>query len=179
MPRIFAVVGPSGVGKDTLMEAAQAQLPDVHLIRRTITRPENAGGENFTGVCTEKFEELRKANLFALHWQAHGLSYGIPTSTNDLLANGKTVIFNGSRLMLSEAVQVFPELKVIHITANRDVLAARLTARGRENPLEIERRLDRAYLPLPGGLDVIEIDNSGLLEHSVQAVVDALAPVSR
>ena len=40
--RLFAVVGPSGAGKDTLMAAA-AHRPGVALVRRVITRPAEAG----------------------------------------------------------------------------------------------------------------------------------------
>ena len=42
---IFAIVGPSGAGKDTLIEGALKQRPDLRLIRRVITRPTGAGGE--------------------------------------------------------------------------------------------------------------------------------------
>ena len=44
MGGLFAVVGPSGAGKDSLMYAARSRLPEVHLVRRVITRPEEAGG---------------------------------------------------------------------------------------------------------------------------------------
>ena len=42
--QIFAVVGPSGAGKDTLMAAAARARPDLHIVRRVITRPATAGG---------------------------------------------------------------------------------------------------------------------------------------
>lgn len=76
--RVVAIVGPSGAGKDTLMYKATVQRPDLHLIRRVITRPADAGGEEFTSVNTEEFEQIRNDGKFALDWQAHGLSYGIP-----------------------------------------------------------------------------------------------------
>ena len=75
---IFAVVGPSGAGKDTLIQGALAARPDLRLVRRVITRPTDAGGEDFEGVTEDDFAARRRAGDFALHWQAHGLSYGIP-----------------------------------------------------------------------------------------------------
>jgi ribose 1,5-bisphosphokinase len=171
---IFAIVGPSGVGKDTLMAAARARLPDLHLMRRVITRPEAAGGEAFEGVGEAAFEARRARGDFALHWQAHGLRYGIPSEVRGVLARDGRVLFNGSRAMLGEAAAAFPGLVVIHVTASDAVLAERLGARGRESAEEIAARMERARLPLPEGLKVIEIDNSGALEGAVEALIAAL-----
>lgn len=174
--RIFAVVGPSGVGKDTLMHAMQDRLPDVDLVRRVITRSAEAGGEEFDGISVAAFQERQRQGDFALHWQAHGLWYGIPATVLDALKQNRTVLFNGSRAMLHEAAQAFSDLRVLHVTASEDVLAARLRARGRETEAEIEGRLKRARLPLPEGLNVLQIDNSGTLKAAVDQMLGALAP---
>ena len=171
MSGIFAVVGPSGVGKDTLMDAVAARLPEVHLVRRVITRPEAAGGEDFECVTEAEFARRLADGAFALHWRAHGLSYGIPAGVRERLAAGETLLFNGSRAALSAADRAFPELEVIHVTARPEVLAARLAGRGRETAAEIEERLERADLALPDGLTLHEIDNSGALEDAVAALV--------
>lgn len=176
--RLFAVVGPSGVGKDTLMEAAQLRLPALHLVRRVITRPASAGGEDFEGVSPETFAARKARGDFALDWQAHGLSYGIPAQIDALLADGVDVVFNGSRGVLVEATQKYPQLQVLHITAAPKVLATRLAARGRESRADIERRLKRADFALPKGLNVIPIHNDGALEDAVDALCAALQPVS-
>ena len=65
--RLFAIVGPSGGGKDTLMAAAQTARPGLHLARRVITRPETAGGEPFEGVGAEEFARRAASGAFALH----------------------------------------------------------------------------------------------------------------
>ena len=175
--QIFAIVGPSGVGKDSLLAAVLPHLPELHVVRRAITRPEEAGGEPFEGVSDAEFQARLDGGDFALHWDAHGLRYGIPEQVRDVLASGQSAIFNGSRAMLLEAQAAFPELTVLSITASRDVLAARLTARNRETPEQIEQRLDRASLPLPDGLRVVEIDNSGPLELATEALLRVLQPV--
>lgn len=167
MSGIFAIVGPSGVGKDTLMEALAARCPEVHLVRRVITRPQEAGGERFDAVSEAEFDRRLARGDFALHWSAHGLRYGIPATVRDRLAEGRTVLFNGSRAVLGDARRAFPGLIVVHVTARPDVLAERLAARGRETGAEIAERLDRAALQLPEGVPMIEIDNSGALEAAV------------
>ena len=176
MSGIFAIVGPSGVGKDTLMHAAQARIPGLRLVRRVVTRCESSGGEDFEGVSEAEFDARRDKGAFALHWRAHGLSYGIPVDVEGSLSRGETVLFNGSRAMLGDAMRVFPALKVIHVTARPDVLAERLRQRGRESDADIAQRLVRARLALPEGLNVAEIDNSGALEDAVKALVRVLDP---
>lgn len=172
--RLFAVVGPSGAGKDTLMAAAAQRLPSVKLARRVITRPSSAGGEDFQGVSEDIFLEMQNAGAFALHWRAHGLMYGVPATIEADLAGGHDVLFNGSRGILLQAVARYPALRVLHVTARPAILAERLQARGRESAADITARLKRASYSLPEGLDVVTIDNSGALEASVAALYDAL-----
>ncbi len=173
--RFIAVVGPSGVGKDSVMEALIAANPDFHRVRRVITRPSAAGGEDFEGVSREEFETRRDAGAFALWWPAHGLLYGIPSSVQKTLSLGIDVLANLSRAQLLAAAEVFPGLHVLHITAAPEILAQRLAARGRETPEDIRARLARE-VALPEGLTVTEVDNGGRLSDSVDAALAALYP---
>jgi ribose 1,5-bisphosphokinase len=176
--RIFAVVGPSGAGKDTLIEAARRARPDLHVVRRVITRPEVPGGEPFEGVTPEAFEARRAAGDFVLDWEAHGLRYGIPASVERAMGEGRDVIFNGSRAMLGAAWEAFPGLTVIHVTASVPVLAERLAARGRESREDIARRLARASYEIPYGVGVQVVRNDGALSDAVAAFLAALQPES-
>lgn len=173
---LIAVVGPSGVGKDTIMVEAARRRDDIFLVRRVITRPEAAGGEDFEGVTAEEFAKRHDAGRFALSWQAHGLDYGIPVEIDARLAEGQTLLFNGSRRMLDQARARYPGLIVALITASRDTLAQRLRARGRETPADIESRLQRAAAYAPEGADVRKIDNDGRLEDAVDALLRLLHP---
>ena len=71
--RLIAVVGPSGVGKDTVINALCAEIPGLVRARRTITRPGEAGGEDFESVDAARFLERKRAGDFVLSWEAHGL----------------------------------------------------------------------------------------------------------
>ena len=173
--RIFAVVGPSGAGKDTLIAGAIAARPDLVLVRRVITRPTEAGGEPFEGVTEAEFHARKARGDFALDWQAHGLHYGIPRAQ---VAGPGPVIFNGSRAALADALRVFPGLRVILITAPDAVLAARLAARGREDAADIRARLKRAAFTLPPGITAETVVNDGSLQDGVARLLAALQPVS-
>lgn len=171
---IFAVVGPSGAGKDTLMAGALCKRPDLHLVRRVISRPTAARGEAFEGVTEAEFVRRKAAGAFALDWQAHGLSYGIPKAE---LERPGDVIFNGSRLALPAARMTFPDLRIILVTAPDAVLAARLATRGRETVDDITARLARAGYALPTGIAAAVITNDATVEDGVAALLAALQPV--
>ena len=175
--RFIAVVGPSGVGKDSVMQALAVREPSFILARRVITRPSDAGGEDFDGVTEVAFQRRVDAGDFALHWSAHGLQYGIPRSVDEVLAQGLDVVANLSRAVLSEANARFAWFEVINLTATRDVLAARLTARGRETATQISARLDRSVCPLPADIQVHSVDNSRALNLTVQDIRERLYPV--
>lgn len=169
--RLFVVVGPSGAGKDTLLSGAIAADPTLHWARRVITRPESAGGEPFEGVSEPEFATRLARGDFALHWDAHGLRYGVPHRE---LPQGRTVILNGSRAALAQARAAFPNLTVIHITAPLSVLADRLAARGRETRADIEARLARADTALPADIPVIEIVNDTTPNAAITRLLQAL-----
>ncbi len=174
---MIVVVGPSGAGKDTLMAHAAAFLArrdDIVFVRRVITRDATAGGEDHRGVSVEDFEALERNGRLAVSWQAHGLRYGIPGETIEMVANGQVLVANGSRSALAQFKSVYPRLVVINVTASRDVLALRLEARGRETREEIRRRLERSRVGVEGDYDVVTIDNSGSVEAGGKAMVNAV-----
>ena len=168
---ITAVVGPSGAGKDTLIRGALAARPELRLVRRVITRPTEAGGEEFEGVTGEDFAFRRVRGDFALTWEAHGLSYGIP---KEQVNGAGEVIFNGSRAALAVAARVFPGLRVILVTAPDIVLAARLAARGRETAEDIRTRLSRAAFQMPEGIAFQTVVNDTTPETGTARLLAAL-----
>ena len=172
---LVGVVGPSGAGKDTLMDGARAALAgDVRFVfaRRVITRPAEAGGEDHLPATAADFARMREQGDFALWWNAHGLSYGIPARIAAEAGQGRVVVANLSRGVLAEAAARFP-LLVLEITAPLELRAARLAARGRESVEDVARRLSREA-PLPEGLDIRRVVNDGAPEHGIAAVVAVL-----
>ena len=163
---LVLVVGPSGAGKDTLLEGARRALPEARFVRRVITRPTAAGGEDHEAVTTEAFDR----RSFALQWEAHGLRYGIPADIADDLAAGRLVIANVSRGIIADAAARF-DARVVEVTAPPDVLAARLAARGRETAADVAARLARS-VPMTGG--AIQVMNDGSVEEGVARFVAAV-----
>ncbi len=178
---LILVVGASGVGKDTLIDAARRSFKensDVVFSKRVITRGDQAG-EAHIAVDDATFLRMKDDGAFFLSWEAHGLYYGIPCAVEDDLAAGRSVVVNVSRRAVSSALGQWPYVKVLHIVVGTDILRERLLARGRESLQSIEARLRRAEaVTLPQDVSAIQVDNSGDLAGAVQrftALIRALA----
>ena len=173
----FAVVGPSGAGKDSLIDFARGRLatdPRFAFPARCITRPATAGGEDHIEIAPDAFAALRAEGGFVLDWEAHGLCYGIPAHIADEVEAGTSVIVNLSRGVVDDARRKFHRARVVHVTAPPEVIAGRLAARGRESKADIEARLRRASSAGPSGDDVFRLDNAGSLEDAGTSLVDFL-----
>jgi phosphonate metabolism protein PhnN/1,5-bisphosphokinase (PRPP-forming) len=173
---LFLVVGPSGAGKDTLLEEARRRLaddPGFLFVQRTITRPAAAGGEAHRAIDPRQFAAEEAAGRFALCWRAHGLAYGIPAGIDAALAAGRRVVANGSRRAIAAARARYPALHVIHVTAPPAMRRARLAARGREAEALQAARLARD-VELPAGLALTEIVNDRSIAEGAERLIDAL-----
>lgn len=175
---LFLVVGPSGVGKDTLLDGARAALKDDSrflFARRTITRAADAGGEDHDAVTPEEFARRKAAGAFLLTWDAHGLEYGLPSALSDALAEGRTVVANGSRATIAELAKRVDNLVVVEITAPPEAVAARLRARGREDEAQVAARVARTVPSMPDGIHAVRIINDADVATGIAKLVAALS----
>jgi len=175
---LIAVVGPSGAGKDAVIDQARADLahdPRVVFPRRVITRPSGAGEEHLPAT-EEEFAALAAAGAFSVHWRAHGLRYGVPRQVADDVDGGSIALVNVSRAVLAELGDVFPEVHVVRVTVPDDVRRARILSRGREDADAALARLRRAD-PDPGFPVDLEIVNDGELVDAGRALARFVADV--
>lgn len=175
------VVGASGVGKDTVITGAREALrhnSNVVFVRRTITRPADVGGEDHIAVSAARFEELKAEGAFALDWQAHGFSYGVPAAVTRQVADGKVVVCNISRAVARTATELFTRFLVVEITAKPETIAGRLAQRGRETSEEIAKRKRRDVNGWRNGLNVFQIDNDGAPQTAIDQFVEVLLSLS-
>jgi len=171
--KLIYLLGPSGAGKDSLIEAAREALHEIgcEVAQRVITRSAESVGEQALEVSAQAFESAVQRGEFALYWRANGLGYGIPVQIDDWLAAGQHVLVNGSRGHLQQARARYPQLIPILLTVTNEVLRRRLIRRGRESAEEIERRMQRNTVFADEGwgadLNIVHLDNSGELSVTV------------
>ena len=178
---LVLVVGPSGVGKDTLIEGARHALGNDNrfvFVRRVVSQPAEGTVEEHDGMTPQDFAKAEADERFCLCWDAHNLRYALPISVDTDLALGKVVVANVSRHIVGEAYAKYPACAVVLITAEISRRAERLIRQGRENRDQITARLAREGAAVPSGINPIIIDNSGMVAIGVTALVMALRTIA-
>jgi ribose 1,5-bisphosphokinase len=171
--RLVLVVGPSGAGKDTLMQLARAHLGDrVMFPARVVTRA-SSEAEAHESLSRTEFEAQFAAGAFAFHWDAHGLSYGIRRGIDDELRKGVAVVVNVSRAVVQQLRTRYHNVVVVLVTAPADVLAARLAQRARASDGALQQRLARSVAESEFLPDVT-IVNVGNASERAQDLVRAI-----
>ena len=144
---VIYVMGPSGVGKDSLLNWLRAHVrampspPALRFARRTITRAAGISNEDHEPIEVDAFLQLAQAGAFALHWEAHGLHYGLRHAE---MQGAGWLMVNGSRAYAPQARTRLPGLAVLHVSAPDALVGQRLAARQRETPDQVQARLHRA-----------------------------------
>ena len=178
--RLFFVVGPSGVGKDALLQWVQTQMPDDAksiFARRSITRPIHVSEAHET-MTSDEFLQAEEDGCFSMTWQANDTRYGIRRGIEADLKAGRDVIVNGSREYIAQLRELFPLAKVIWIIADPELIRKRIENRQRESGSALACRLLRsAAFTAKEDDNITYIDNSGPIEIAGRQLADIFSAV--
>ena len=176
--RLVLVVGPSGVGKDSVLRYAMARFAgDARFVfpRRCVTREVNAAAEDHDSLDERTFDEFAAEGAFALMWEAHGHKYGVRNDINAELQRGCIVAVNVSRTIIADVAGRYQNAVVIEITADPAVREARLAARGREAADDIQQRTRREVVTPAHPLPLHVIRNDGNISDAGNEFCNLLA----
>jgi len=179
---LILVVGPSGVGKDTLMRAAKKLLkhePGIAFPHRLITRESDPEHEDHGTISMADYDALCGSGDAPIHWRAHGHGYVIPRSVLDAVNSGKCCVVNGSRGILDQARAVFPRTHAILIELDRTQLETRIAQRGREAGDEAKKRLNREQQDVSDVPGVHRLLNNSTVEAGAQRLADLIRACAR
>ena len=174
---LFILVGPAGVGKNTIMAQVMAALPQVRQLPTMTTRPvrltEQQGREHHF-VTVEEFRDLIDKQALIEYQEVYpGTFYGMPRQIlQDALHAQKQMIADIDVVGAGRIKAAYPEHVVLIFVAppSLDDLEKRLRKRGHMSEAEIGERVDRAAFELgyPDQYDYRIINDT--LERAVEGV---------
>ncbi len=189
-PKILVISGPSGVGKDTLIEYIFKTYPGVFtpLISAT-TRERKAdeiNGTDYHFLSVEEFEAWKESGRFIETEEVYtGKLYGSPKITDEVLASGKISI-SDIDIMGAMNIKKFYKFDACIIFLSppepvEETLKERLLGRNRDTKEEIEKRIQKARYEMElafegstnGLIDYIIISDSQMKFHSeIRDIID-------
>ncbi len=145
---VFIISGPSGAGKDTVIERLLPQVQVAQVVTMTARRPRpgEIEGVHYRFVTPEVFADLRARGELLESALVHGNWYGVPADgVRDAVAQGRDVLIKVDPQGARTIKRLMPEAIFIFIRpASLVELQARLVGRASETPDELTLRLRNA-----------------------------------
>ncbi|MCS7309740.1 MAG: guanylate kinase [Armatimonadetes bacterium] len=146
MAKLVVLSGPSGVGKDTLLQRLLQRVPGVVKCLTATTRPPREGeqhGVDYLFLSQEEFEQWIAEDRFLEYARYNQAYYGTPRHlVDEWLAQGVDVIL---KIEVQGGLQVrqrVPEAVLIFVQPpSMEALRQRLQQRGTDTPEQIAHRL--------------------------------------
>ena len=147
--KLFVVSGPSGVGKNTLLNEIIDTCEKVQYSVSATSRPIRPGevdGKSYYFVTREQFEGLIAENALLEYAEYVGNYYGTPLAPiREAIENGVDVVMDVEVVGALKIRKRLPEAVLVFVTApSFDVIRKRLIHRGDVAPGLMEERLERA-----------------------------------
>lgn len=180
---LFVLVGPAGVGKNTIIALVMAKLPQLRRLPTATTReprPEEQEGREHFFMSLKEFELMVALGELVEHQEVHpGKFYGtLRKLTHDQLGAGALLIADIDIIGAKALKDAFPDYIVSIFIApmSMDSLEQRLRQRGNMPEEEIQDRLSRA---------IYELDHAAECDYRVindtldQCVEEVIAIIHR
>jgi guanylate kinase len=178
---LFVVVAPSGAGKTSLVNAILGSERGIRLSVSYTTRAPREGevdGREYHFVPRERFESMIAAGDFLEHANVYGNYYGTSRRwIEEQLAGEHDVLLEIDWQGAAQVRRLFPRMVGIFILPpSLDELRRRLTARGKDSPEVIARRMASAREEISHVLEfeyIIVNEQFDVAVADLQAVVRA------
>ncbi len=176
-PLLIVISGPSGVGKDSVVQRMQERGYPFHFVVTATSRPPRPGevhGVDYYFFSCEEFEAMIEHDELLEHAIVYGQHKGIPRAqVQEALASGKDVVMRLDVQGAATIRRIVPEAVLIFLSASSDEeLYNRLRARHTESEEELRLRMakareEMAHLP---EFDYLVINREGRLDEAVDKI---------
>jgi guanylate kinase len=185
---LVIISGPSGVGKDTIVDALRARPrdPDYHYVVTCTTRarrPGEVAGVDYEFLDRATFEAQRSAGEFLEASNVHGNWYGTPRGqVRDALAAGRDVVLvidvQGAQIVKGK---VPGALLIFIVPPSLEDLFQRLRSRATETADELEIRQRNAAIELARqeDYDYVVTNETGQVERTAERIDEIIAEEHR
>ncbi len=176
-PVLAIISGPSGVGKDSVIQGLRSQQMAFHFVVTCTTRPIREGereGIDYYFMDEAEFERKIAADEMLEHTRVYGAYKGSERSRiRTALASGLDVIMRVDVQGTATIKAKVPGCITIFIAPpSLEVLRQRLEQRGADSPSQLQRRLETAWheIACSADFDYIVTNHEGRLPETVDAV---------
>ena len=176
-PLLIVISGPSGAGKDTVMQRMQERGFPFHFVVTATTRPKREAeveGKDYWFVTKEEFARMIEANELIEYAMVYGDYKGIPRAqVREALASGKDVVMRLDVQGAETVRKLTPEALLIFVTTEtEDELERRLRNRNSENSDTLALRIATARKELQRiqAFDYVVINRDFQLDDTVDKV---------
>jgi guanylate kinase len=185
-PRVFIISGPSGVGKDTVIEKLREVYPDAGYVVTATSRPKRRGevhGKHYLFIDREDFEAQIAAGDFIESALVYGNLYGVPRRPIvDALAAGQHVIIKVDVKGAATLRKLIPNTQSIFLLPeSMEALLHRLRARKTEDTDVLMKRFRTATEELDRveEFDYVVFNEAGRLDAAVRQICNIIDAAQR
>jgi guanylate kinase len=177
-PLLVVISGPSGVGKDVLIEQMKERGLPFHFVVTATTRSkrsDEADGVDYIFVSMSEFADMIERQELLEYAMVYGDYKGIPKQqVRDALASGKDVIMRLDVQGASTVRRLAPEAVLIFLTAaSEEELIARLQTRNTESPEQLRIRIatSRQEMKRIHEFDYVVVNRDARLHKAAEQVL--------
>ncbi len=148
-PLLVVISGPSGVGKDSLVERIKARGAQFHFVvtaTSRLPRPGERHGVDYFFVSPEEFTTMIENDELLEYAVVYGQHKGVPKQQiREAFASGKDVVMRLDVQGAATIKSLIPEAVLIFLSAaSEEELLERLNQRRTESGVQIQRRIETA-----------------------------------
>ena len=182
-PLLIVISGPSGVGKDSVVNCMSERKLPFHFVITATTRPpreDEKHGEDYFFYSKDEFADMIDRNELLEYAIVYNDFKGIPKSqVREAFRSGKDVVMRLDVQGAETIREIYPEaLLIFLVTGTEEELEDRLRDRKSEKPEELKLRIATARQELKrvGDFDYVVENRDARLDKTVdiiEAIIEA------